>query len=282
MKNTVKALLPVIILVMAGYSCSAQNTLEKLGWKLGTQAWSFHQYTFYQAIDSTLACGLHYIEAFPQQEIGGGLPGTMDYHMSPATREKILAHLKEKGVTLVSYGVVNANNTDQSWDSLFEFAHAMHLLNIVSEPNPKFINVISKLCDKYDINFAIHNHPLYMHDPYWSPDIVLKLIAGQSKHVGACADLGHWASSYLSPLDCLKKLQGHIIEIHFKDLNEMGPKGHCVPWGTGVENTTAIIHWLYQHHFKGVISAEYEYDWGNNVHDIRQSVAYFKKVVATL
>mgnify|MGYP002479310357 FL=1 len=274
------------IIMMGACTCwsvaaQAQLTPEKLGWKLGTQAWSFHQFTFFEAVDSTLACGLHYIEAFPNQPIGGGIPGKMDYHMSPETRRQILQKLKQKGVTLVSYGVVVPEG-EKEWRQMFDFAKAMGLINIVSEPKKADLPLISRLCDAYHINVAIHNHPRQSGAPYWSPDIVLAAIKGLSPRVGACADIGHWTRSGLNPIECLRKLQGHIIELHFKDLNEKSPDAHDVPWGQGVNNIAGVIHELYRQHFKGVISAEYEYDWGHNVHDIQESVAYFRKVVAGL
>lgn len=271
----------LVAIFLAGFSLSssAQMTLKKLGWKLGCQAWSFHSFTFYQAIDSTLACGLHYIEAFPGQPIGGGLSGTMDYHMSARTEAAILAHLRIKGVTLVSYGVV-VPATAKDWRILFAFAHSMKLINIVSEPKESDMGLISKLCNRYGINLAIHDHPKPSH--YWNPDIVLNAIKGQSSRIGSCADLGHWTRSGLIPLDCVRKLKGHIIELHFKDLNENSPNAHDVPWGTGVGRIADIIRELYHQHFRGVISAEYEYDWGHNVGDIRKGVAFVKRQVAML
>jgi sugar phosphate isomerase/epimerase len=58
--------------------------------------------------------------------------------------------------------------------------------------------------------------------------------------MGACADVGHWMRSGLDPLECIKKLDGHIICLHFKDLNKMGPDAHDVPWGTGVGQNERI------------------------------------------
>ncbi len=41
---------------------------EKLGWRLGCQAYTFNRYTFFEAIDKTHGLGLRYIEGFPQAE----------------------------------------------------------------------------------------------------------------------------------------------------------------------------------------------------------------------
>src|SRR5690606_14641597 len=99
---------------------------------------------------------------------------------------------------------------------------------------------------------AIHNHPKPSH--YWNPDQVLAAISGASPRVGACADIGHWVRSGLDPIECLKKLEGHIIEFHMKDLNEKGvEEAHDVPWGTGVSNIAGVMKEMKRQGFKGVV-----------------------------
>ena len=277
MKNKFMPLLVVILCLFgAVYTASAQNPETKLGWKLGAQAYTFNRFTFFEAIDKIDSCGLKYVEAFPGQTLGGGLEGKMDYKMDATTRTKILQKLKEKGIKMVSFGVVNADN-DADWRQLFMFGKSMGLENFTSEPNEKDLPLISKLCDEFKINLAIHNHPEPSH--YWNPDIVLAALKGQSKRIGSCADIGHWVRSGLDPVECLKKLDGHVIQLHFKDLNEKGKNAHDVHWGTGVANVDGVIKELKRQKFKGVLSAEYEYNWNNSVPDVTASVKYFREAV---
>lgn len=277
MKNNFKLLLVAVICLFGTiFTAAAQNPEVKLGWQLGAQAYTFNRFTFFEAIDKIDSCGLKFVEAFPGQTLGGGLEGKMDYHMDAATRTKILQKLKEKGIKMVSFGVVNANG-DADWRQLFEFGKAMGLENFTSEPNEKDIPLISKLCDEFKINVAIHNHPEPSH--YWNPDIVLAAIKGQSKRIGACADIGHWVRSGLDPVACLKKLEGHVVQLHFKDLHEKGKGGHDVHWGTGVGNIPGVIAELKRQKFKGVLSAEYEYNWNNSVPDVTASVKNFREIV---
>ena len=256
------------------------NVLRGDDWKLAVQAWTFRNFTFVDALDKIDSCGVKYVEAFPTQEVGGGIEGKMDYNMSAPTRQKILNILRAKGIVLVSYGVVSPK-TDSEWIQLFQFAKAMHIQNIVSEPKEEQIPLISKLCDEYKINVAIHNHPKPSH--YWNPDIVLAAIKGSGTRIGACADVGHWVRSGLDPIECLKKLEGHVIEFHMKDLNEKGVRSaHDLPWGIGISNIAAIMQEMKRQNFKGVISIEYEYDWDNNVPEVKASAAYFNKIVKGL
>lgn len=270
----------VCCLMMTGTKALAQNPESKLGWNLGAQSYTFNRFTFMEALDKIDSCGMKYVEAFPGQTIGGGIEGKMDFHMDAAKRNQILKKLKEKGIKMVAFGVVSANS-EQGWDSLFQFAKAMGIQNITSEPKETDIPLLSKLCDKYKVNVALHNHPNPSH--YWNPDVVLNAIKGQSSRIGACADIGHWVRSGLDPVECLKKLEGHVKGLHFKDLNEKGKReAHDVPWGTGISNVDAVMQELKRQKFKGPISAEYEHNWFNNTPEVTQSAKYFREAVGKM
>ncbi|GAA4444538.1 hypothetical protein GCM10023188_46640 [Pontibacter saemangeumensis] len=281
-----KHIYPMLLLALCLFtSCAgSQKAVEatpeaRMDWKLGAQAYTFNRFTFFEAIDKIKECDLKYVEAFPGQTIGGGIEGKMDYHMPAEKREQILKMLEEKGVKAISYGVVGANN-EADWRQLFEFAKAMGMENITSEPNEKFTPLLSQLCDEYKINLAIHNHPEPSH--YWNPDVVLNALQGQSKRIGACADIGHWVRSGLDPVECLKKLEGHIVQLHMKDLSEKSRKAHDVHWGQGVSQVDAVLQELKRQGFKGLFSVEYEHNWDNNVPDVQASVAYFRETVKDL
>jgi sugar phosphate isomerase/epimerase len=146
----------------------------------------------------------------------------------------------------------------------------------VAEPQPEALDTIEKLCKEYSIKVAIHDHPKGQ-SIYWNPDYVLAAIKGRTPLMGACADVGHWIRSGLDPLECIKKLDGHIICLHFKDLNEMGPDAHDVPWGTGVGKTKEIMAELKRQHFHGAFCVEYEYHWDNSSPEIAQCVKFFNQ-----
>lgn len=254
---------------------SAQN-LKPSDWKLGIQAWSFHLDPFSVALNKMDSCGVKYVEGFPGQEIGNGIEGKMDYHMSADKRKAVKKMLDKHGITMVSYGVVTPK-TDSDWKQLFKFAEAMDLQNIVSEPKEEQIPLISKLCDKYKINVAIHNHA--KPTSYWNPETVLETIEGASPRIGACADVGHWLESGLDPIECLKKLKGHVIEFHMKDENKKGGgKGaHDVPMGKGVINMAGIMQQMKQQNFKGFVLIEHEYHFKNNVPEVKAGAEYFRQ-----
>jgi sugar phosphate isomerase/epimerase len=247
----------------------------KLGWRLGCQAWTFNFMTFFDAVDKTAALGLHYIEAFPNQRVSKTKDdGHFVETMAPEIRRKVKRHLKDNGVKLVSFGVGGYSRAH------FDFAKDMGIENLVCEPAFGDFDKLDKLCEEYKINAALHDHP--RPSRYWSPDIVLKHVKGHSKRIGACCDTGHWIRSGINPLDALKKLEGRIIEFHFKDLNKYGKDAHDVPWGTGVGDVKAWLTEVKRQGIKPVFSIEYEHHFDPSLRELKQCVAYFDKVAAEL
>jgi len=247
---------------------------EKLGWRLGCQAYSFNRFTLFEAIDKTASLGLHFIEAGPRQRISSKQTVAFGPDISAAIRRDVLKKLADSGVKMVNYGVSGYDRKH------FDFAKEMGIETLTSEPDEKDFEATDKLCSEYGINIAIHNHPQPSH--YWNPETVLKVCQGRSKHIGACADTGHWARSGLKPVECLKKLEGRIISFHFKDLNQMGPEAHDLPWGSGICDVKGMLMEIHRQKLKAVFSIEYEYHWDNSLPEIAQCVAYFDRVAVEL
>jgi len=259
---------------------------ENRSWRLGMQAYSFNRFTFFEAVDKTRALGMRYIEAYPGQRLSKEKPNVKtDHNMSKADMLLMLQKLRESGVRLVNYGVVGLPGDEAGCRKVFDFARAMGIETIVSEPAEKSLPLISKLCDEYGINVAIHNHPKPSH--YWDPDTVLRVCKEMklSKRIGACADTGHWMRSGVNPLEAVRKLgrAGRIISFHLKDLNEFGVRGaHDVVWGTGKANMGAILAELKKQGFRGVFSVEYEHNWLNSMPEIADCAAYFDRTASEL
>ncbi len=242
------------------------------GWRLGMQAYTFNRFTFFEAVDKTASLGLSWIEAYPGQRLSADSEARTDHNMPAEARELMKAKLRDAGVRLVNYGVVGLSKNEAESRKVFEWAKEMGVRTIVSEPPEDAFDTIEKLADEYEINVAIHNHPKPSH--YWDPATVLRVLEGRSSRLGACADTGHWVRSGLDPVECLKKLEGRIISLHFKELQD----GHDVPWGQGANRATPLLKELHRQGFRGVFSVEYEHNWLNSVPEIRQCVAFFNKM----
>ena len=248
---------------------------EKLGWRLGCQAYSFNHFTFFEAVDKNASLGLRYIEAYPGQKLSAEKPDVkIEESMSAEDRATVKKKLADSNVKLVCFGVTGASR------KAFDFAKEMGVETIVSEPGFDTFDELDKLCEEYGINVAIHNHP--EPSPYWNPDKVLEACKGHSKRIGSCADTGHWMRSGINPIDALRKLEGRIISLHFKDLNQFGHSAHDVPWGTGKGDVPGMLKELKRQGLKAMFSIEYEHNWLDSVPDIAKCVEYFDKVAAEL
>src|SRR5262245_52912472 len=164
---------------------------EKIGFRLGTQAYTFRDRTLFEAIDTAHRLGLKYMELYGGQGLS---PEKKDVKVVPEMAAADLAMLKKKlaeaGIKAVSYGVIELKNDEADCRRYFEFGRALGVENLSAEPTPDSFALLDKLVAEFKINIAIHNHP--KPSRYWDPDVVLKAIAGHDKRIGACADTGHW------------------------------------------------------------------------------------------
>ena len=196
----------------------------------------------------------------------------------------VKARLASRGIVqLVNIGVVKLPPNEAESRKVFEFAKKMGIDTLVAEPETAALDIVEKLCIEYNIKVAIHDHP--KPNFYWNPETVLAAVKGRTPLMGACADVGHWVRSGLDPVECLKKLDGRIIALHFKDLDQKpgpGIKPHDVPWGTGISNVKAMMTELKRQHFKGAFCIEYEYNWENSTPEIARCVKFWNDTCAEL
>ncbi len=269
-------------------TAKAASAADELGWQLAIHAYTFRKFTVFECIDKTAALGLKYMSLSGSVNLGGGktVPTVQLSDQDAAAIQKAVA---DKGIKLVNIGVVKLPPDEGESRKVFEFAKRRGIDTLVAEPEPAALDIVEKLCKEYNMKVAIHNHP--KPSPYWNPDTVLEAVKGRTPLMGACADTGHWLRSGLDPVECLKKLDGRVICLHFKDLVPEEPKAqagdatkkkkaeskamHDVPWGTGVGNVKAQMAELKRQHFHGAFCVEYEYNWDNSVPEIAECVKFF-------
>lgn len=249
------------------------------GWKIGVQLWTFHFVPFVVAIEKADSAGIKYLEAFPGQELGGGMKGKFGTDMTAEEKTKIKQLLQSKGISIVAMGVITPKTIDE-WKKYFDLAKEFGLSYITSEPLKDQWNAIDSLAGAYGIKVAIHDHP--KPNAYWHPDSVLAAVQGHP-NIGSCADVGHWARNGLDPVECLKKLEGHVYGVHLKDIDSVGnTKANDLVVGTGKINFPAIFTELNRQKFNGMFSIERENNWYNNVPDVIATVKYYKEQTSKL
>jgi sugar phosphate isomerase/epimerase len=249
---------------------------EKLGMKLSLQCWTFNKLSFFETVDKAAALGIKYLEIYPGQRLKPGSDVKVNKDMSDETIAEIKKKLADAGgLKLVAYGVDGIATDEKGARKEFEWAKKMGIGVLVTETPPN--DVLDKLCTEYGIRLALHNHP-----KTWPPDEVLKATGDKCKLMGSCSDTGHWMRAKFVPVDTLKKLEGRVQHLHFKDLNDFG-EAHDVPWGTGKGDVKGMLAELKRQGYKGYMSIEYEYgDVKHLDENLPKCVEFFDKTVAEL
>jgi len=271
-----------------------QTPAEQLGWTLAVHSYTFQKFSIFDAIDKTAALGVTHMSISGSVNLpsaDGKFVKSSTINLSTNDAAAIAARMKTKGIdpVFVNMGVVKPGLNEAESRKIFEGAKRLGITVLVAEPETHdrmeelgpVMDVVEKLAKEYNIKVAIHNHP-GPKNFYWNPETVAVAVKGRSPLLGACADVGHWVRSGLDPVACLKKLEGRVIVLHFKDLNEASLKAHDVPWGTGVSNAKGMLAELQRQKFKGAICVEYEFNWENSSPEIAQSAAWFNATCAEL
>jgi sugar phosphate isomerase/epimerase len=245
------------------------------GFAIGCQAYSFNRYSVFEAIEKTAEAGGKVIEFYPGQKLTKDDSTPWKHGASDEIIAKVQAKLKEHGIKAVNYGVVGGKD-EAEWRQIFEFAKKLGLYGITTEDVAK-LDIVEPLVKEFDIRVGIHDHPRRQNDPnyrVWDPYYILEVTKNRDM-LGACADTGHWQTSGLNPVWCLRVLKGRIISSHMKDKVDYG-QSHDVPYGTGVGEIGRCLDELKKQGFQGNISIEYEYNWTASVPDITKCVEFVR------
>lgn len=248
-------------------------------WHIGLQLWTFRVFSFHDALKKADSIGIKYIQAFPDQDLGGPWKGKFGPSMTAEQKQAVKQYADSLGAIINSFGVTGAKDV-AGWKQLFEFAKDMNIPLIVAEPGNDQWNYVDSLAGIYNIRVAIHDHPKPAH--YWSPDTVLAAIQGHP-NLGACADIGHWARNGIKPVDALKKLEGHVWNVHLKDIVtfDKTDAADTIP-GKGVIDFPSVFQELKRQNYKGDFTIEHESNWYNNAGDVVEIMQFYQQQVNNL
>ena len=246
---------------------------------ISVQCWTFRKFSFYETLDKAEELGVRFLQPYPGQLLARGSKERFNHQLGDEQITQVKNKLKEYGISLVSYGVVGFDNKEADMKKVFNFARKLGIRTIVTEPKFDDFSLLEKMVKKYNINIAIHNHPLPT--KYALPETVLGYVKGLDPRIGACADTGHWMRTGVDPVKALRMLEGRIIDVHLKDLNVFGKKNaYDVPFGDGKANIRAILAELTRQNYFGFLSVEHEKkeDIENPVPPVRKGLDYIKSV----
>ena len=292
MKTTIVSLALITLFFIAcnnNQATNVSNTADSLApsvdrpkdWKFGIALWTFHTVDFPQSLDKVDSAGLKYIEPNTFHKAGPELKDSVIGQLSMAGIEKIKSMIAKKGLICESLYIVG-DSTMKSWIKQFDIAKQLGVKYVTTEPPLNMWDSIDSLAGAYGIKVAIHEHwKGFSH--YWDPDTTLMALKGHP-NFGVCADLGHWPKSGIDPLEAVKKLAGHIIGIHLKDIAAYNdPKLVDVPVGTGVVKFPEIFAELKKQNFNGYIYIERDAsDQPSNLPSVIQEIKYYNDQVGKL
>lgn len=272
-----------VLILTATFALRAENKIpdeyKTGGFFIGCQAYTFDRFTLFEAIEKTAQAGGKVIEISGGKILSKEEPTvTFDFNSPAEIFQKVKDKLAQHKLKAVSTAVIPFPKDEAGARKVFEFAKTLGMRAIVTEPAEP-MDLMEKLVKKYDIMIAFHNHPRRPNDPtyrMWDPNYILSAVKDRDPRIGACADTGHWVRSNLKPVDCLRILKGRIVCSHLKDLNQMGPGAHDVPYVTGVSDIPGILEELKAQGFDGNLSIEYEYHWENSSPEVAQCIGFVR------
>ncbi|MHC4440870.1 MAG: sugar phosphate isomerase/epimerase family protein [Planctomycetota bacterium] len=257
----------------------AISAQEKLNWRLGIEAYTFHKYTLFEAIEKTVKLGLPYMGGLSFQKVSKEIDKNFDPQLNDDELKQIRLKLDSAGINLLTYYYHDIPGDEAGCRKVFEFGRKIGIETFMTEPSPEALDTIEKFCDEYDINVALHNHDRKASPQYWNPEGIMKVCRGRSKRIGACGDMGYWMRSGIDPIKALNTLRDRLITIQMHDLHEISSEGHDVPWGTGAGRMKEFIEEIHRLGIRPTMfGLEYSYDWFDSMPEIAQCINFFNKI----
>jgi sugar phosphate isomerase/epimerase len=276
MKSIPSVILFAFLFVSLAKATPIPDELRQNGWFIGAQAYTFKKFTTFEAIAKTKEAGGNLIEIYPGQKMKPGSDVKIHHTMSDEAIAELKAECERQGVRPVNYGVIRAKTPEDVY-SIMKFASKMDLYAVCTESTEQIV-AWEAAARVFDIKVAFHEHGGSMSNPdykVWNPLYILGVVESRDERVGACADLGHWCTSNLKPIECLRILNGRVISVHLKDKADFG-KSSVVVAGEGVVDVAACLEELKKQGFDGHISIEHENNWDDNVGDVRANIDFVK------
>lgn len=246
---------------------------------VGTQAFTFSRFSAIEAIEKSATAGARVIELYPGQPLTPESEERVGPELSPEGMAQLKSALEEHDLQPVNFGVVRFQSEEQT-RAVFEFAKELGVQAITTELHTREdVEAVTPFVEEFDIQVAIHNHAENPDDPdykIWDPAYVASILEGADPRIGVSADTGHWVRSRLVPVEALQTLEGRIVSLHLKDVNERSREGSDVVYGRGLSDIPAILTELQRQSFGGHISIEYESNWLENVPEVAQNVGFVR------
>lgn len=241
--------------------------------KLGVASYSFREFGRKIAIQSTVKCGVRYINY-------------KDVHLpltsSPAEIKKAVADTEKAGLKIVGGGTIYFQTADEKdIRSKFEYAKACGMPTIVCMPNADVLPKLGKYVQEYDIKIAVHAHGPEDKN-FQRPQDALKILKDMDPRCGLCIDVGHTVRTGVDLVSTVAEAGPRVLDLHVKDLADFTKRDSQVPCGDGKIPFAALFTQLKKMNYQGYINLEYEIDDTDPLPNMIKSFAYMRGVIAGL
>ncbi len=217
---------------------------ERLGWKLGFEAFSCRHLTVAETAAVAATLGVPYVSALNTQFVH---PNHRE-PLTPGVSAEALAALRERldahGVRLLSWLIRRFPRDPDTMCATMSFARGLGVEVVVTEPAMDDLDRIRRLAEEFDLRIAIPNHSPTDSPDVWHPDQLDRITRGRFPWIGVCADIGHWARAGVDPVHAVEQLADRILVLQLHDLDRADSQGCDVAWGTGVLNVAGVLEAL--------------------------------------
>jgi sugar phosphate isomerase/epimerase len=241
--------------------------------RLGIQSYTFRAFKqLEQLTDAVGRAGLSYVEIWP---------GHLSYELSEEEQEAALSHIKDAGLTIDGYGAVDFNEDEQQSRRILSFAKraGLRTLTLVGTAPDVFAS-LTKLCDEYDINVALHNHGKRIR--WGTSETLNEAFAVASPRIGLCLDTAWCIDAGENPVEWLELFGNRLYGVHLKDFAYDNGGRRDVIVGRGGLDLPAFMRRLEQLGFDGYMSVEYEGDVDDPLPSAIECVNEIKSVIEAL
>jgi sugar phosphate isomerase/epimerase len=178
----------------------------------------------------------------------------------------------------VSFGAADFGGTEAEARKVFEFGKKLKVKTIISDPPPESLILLDKLANEYNINVALTSATTARR--YVTCEIMLDAMKDRSKRIAVCADLMAWKLAGQDPIECVKKLSGHVVLVHLSDVDA---EKHSVPVGAGTVDAAGAMTELKAQGFKGICCVDDDSDGQPaRLAEFAKSVSAFSDMVTKL
>jgi sugar phosphate isomerase/epimerase len=265
---------------------------------IGVQTYSFRDRNLDQAIEAMTSLGIKscelwegHVEPAEFQWKAGSTPeetkakqaglekwrAELDMDDIKKLREKI----EKAGIKIQAYnGSIKDNTSDASIDTIFRITRELGTDLLTTSPTVSVMKRVDVYAQKYKVRVGMHNHDHFENpNEIASPESFEQGMAGTSNYIGINLDIGHFTAANQDPLSYIREHHQKIYCIHLKDRKRN--HGIRTPFGQGDTPIAEILRLIRDNNWPIPANIEYEYKGSDAVVEVKNSLDYCKKVLAS-